>query len=429
MTNLLSLSSNILSKVVDEDISFSIAIRNFAKDKKITNVERRSIASLVSCSLKHFYVFERKINELFPNITKKVKYDLFVFLANGLFINVSNEEIAKEFITSTFLNEVEEENKVNFESFLEKSKTKDFLTITDLKENSHEFLSIRYNTPLWLVKMWGKHFKESLLYKTLRANTKSSKQFLLVNSSKNDKNEFLACYPEFEECEFNDMVLYSQKESLKNTEAYKENLIATFSPALSYAIDTCDIDPFRNIAVFTGYRTNVYMKLIYKFSTFAKFDLITNDSSCYFDAKKTKQELGLDKMRIYEQDSTSIISCVSEPVHTFIVMPRNSNFASFKTVPDYFLRFKQEDLDSILDEERTALHEASLLVEDNGELLYAVPTLNVKEGRDMIKKFISNHNNFVLCEEKQFFPFGSSDTTFYFARLRKTLNMEKDSND
>lgn len=419
--NLLSLSANVLSLVIEKDYPFSIAIKAVLKDKKIAGSEKKTVSSLVGCSLRHFYIFDRKINEFFPDLPIKVKLNTFVYLANALFLNSISYENAKNFIKTSFENEYPNYDPKSFNSFIDSSASKEFLATPELNESSLEFLSIRFNTPLWLVKMWGKHFKENILYKTLRANSKPSLQYLLVNTSKISASTLVANSSNFEETSFKDMVLYKGKERLKDLEEYKEELVFPFNPALSYALDTCDLDPFRSVAIFTGYNTNVYLKFVSKFTNRAKLDLITDNSSCYFDAKNKVKEMGLERVRVYEQNASSIISCVSTKVDTFIVMPRNSNFASFKTNPDYFLKFKQSDLDSIIQGEKDALHEASLLLQDGGELLYAVPTLSVKEGRDLIKKFLLTHPDLVLAEEKQIFPFTSYDTTMYFARLRKVV--------
>ena len=90
-----------------------------------------------------------------------------------------------------------------------------------------------------------------------------------------------------------------------------------------------------------------------------------------------------------------------------------------RSTPDYFLRIKQEQLDGIITEEFNCLEECSKFVEDDGELVYMIPTLSRKESNSLIADFLISHPDFSLIEEHQFFPFESFDSCMYYARLKK----------
>ena len=100
-------------------------------------------------------------------------------------------------------------------------------------------------------------------------------------------------------------------------------------------------------------------------------------------------------------------------------MPANTNFDELRRSPDYFNRIKQDALDGFIANQKLALHDASEFVEDGGELVYVVTTMNKKETVQIADDFIKNHPDFTLVEQKQFLPFDKYDSTYYFAIFRK----------
>ena len=100
-------------------------------------------------------------------------------------------------------------------------------------------------------------------------------------------------------------------------------------------------------------------------------------------------------------------------------MPKSSTLDLLRSTPDYFLRIKQEQLDQIIQDEYNCLDECSKFVEDDGELVYMIPTLSRKESNSLIANFLVNHPDFSLITEHQFFPFESYDSCMYYARLKK----------
>ena len=126
-------------------------------------------------------------------------------------------------------------------------------------------------------------------------------------------------------------------------------------------------------------------------------------------------------MNLYEANASSIITCLSKPVHTFIVLPDSSRLNLLQVLPDYFLRFDIEKLDELLANQALALKEASQQIEDNGYLLYMVDTINKKENRSLINEFLKEHPEFVLVNDKLYFPYKKYGGSYYFAVLKKEV--------
>ena len=129
--------------------------------------------------------------------------------------------------------------------------------------------------------------------------------------------------------------------------------------------------------------------------------------------------MGLTHLYIYESNYQGLITCISKKANVFICLPKSSIFDLLRSTPDYFLRIKQEQLDQLIVDQLNCLEECSKFVEDDGELVYMIPTLSRKESNSLIANFLVKHQEFSLIEEHQFFPFESFDSCMYYARLKK----------
>ncbi|MFA6852263.1 MAG: hypothetical protein WCR34_03810, partial [Bacilli bacterium] len=276
-----------------------------------------------------------------------------------------------------------------------------------------------FNTPLWLVKMWTKHFGEHITYRILRSNSKPSVTFCLVNKEKNTQEELLIKYDDLMASPFPNFVVTKDKSNIKKHIAFQKKEIIDISPAWNEVFAAADTDPMRGIAIYTSYPNNAFLSLLYKYNRDVKFDLVIGDSQAFFASKKTIVNFELKNASFFEATPTQIITCISKPVHTFFLFPDSSKFALLKATPDYFLRASADQLDGIIKSEELALKECGALVEDGGQLIYAVPTINKKESRRLIKRFIENNPSFSLVADKQIFPFSEYEESLFFAVLKK----------
>jgi 16S rRNA (cytosine967-C5)-methyltransferase len=101
------------------------------------------------------------------------------------------------------------------------------------------------------------------------------------------------------------------------------------------------------------------------------------------------------------------------------VIPNCSKFDLIRSLPDFFIHFKQSELDDYIKEQTAAMEESSRFVVEGGLLVYGVNTINHKEGTYLVQEFIRKHPEFKLILEKQYLPFDEFNTALYVAALRK----------
>ena len=54
--------------------------------------------------------------------------------------------------------------------------------------------------------------------------------------------------------------------------------------------------------------------------------------------------------------------------------------------------------------QKEALNDASEFIEEGGNLIYMIPTMNKKESLQIMTAFLEAHPDFALVEQKQFLP-------------------------
>ena len=84
--NVFETSKTVLLKLVNEDVPFTIALKNTFKKNNFDAVEKSNVAALVGCELRHHYIFDNLINRFFEGVEFEKTVYLRFSLANGLFL-------------------------------------------------------------------------------------------------------------------------------------------------------------------------------------------------------------------------------------------------------------------------------------------------------------------------------------------------------
>ena len=406
---------NVLNKILIDNIPFNLAIKSSLKQekKKIDNDFKTSITASVGCVLRHYYVFKEITSRKYGELEDEKFIYLSLGLANHLFSkrfdeNDLNKYLAKESGISDlveFINSFEDTKK---------------LIPEDIEFGSKKYCSLRYNIPMWLVSMWQKNGGEFLSKKLFRSLINHSNTLVRVNTLNNSESEFVGKYNDFEifEEELHLAKIKDEKLLKKHNAIYHQD--ALLIPAsYSYMCKDLDLDPMRGIAIYCGDSNYLLDELFLRLGPIFKADYLCGSQKHFFEVKEDVKRYGLTNLAVYECEFSAILTCISKPVHTFFLCPKNTNLIGLIEKPDYFLSCKQENLDKYIKDEYQALLEASRQVEDGGNLVYFVPTFCKNETRSIINRFINENHGFSLVEQKQLFPFDKYETMLFYAILKK----------
>ena len=415
----LQIASEILINVLDHDIPFALALRNTFKKNNVDHTARSNITALVGCELRHHLLFEELVKDRFGEVSHPHCSYVLLLLADTLFL----KRFVKEEILSLAIAQFEE-SSLDIEalkSFADWIGSTNELIPSQYPNGSIEYLSLRFNTPLWIVKMWQKQYGRGLTIKILKTNYKAATTTVRLNSLIVSKDEILS-NQDFVETMIEDIFAYRGKAPIKKQKYFENNGLFYEKMATKYLIDKLELDPLKKVAVYGNVPNNIYLDLSVRFKREIEVEVMTAHSQVYYETKRNLDTYHLDKVKVYdihEGGPSLIVTCLSNKVNTMFVLPKNSMFDLLRSTPDYFLRIKQSSLDELIAGQNLALVEAAKFVEDGGTLVYMVPTINKKEGEGVIKNFLLNNHDFSLLDEKQFFPFEAMDSCLYYAIMHK----------
>ena len=409
------LARDILNRIINENTPFSLALKQAFKKNEVSKEDKANISAMVGCVLRHYLVLSNVISKQYPNLDSVGVIALMIAFSNALFIKkLDQEDCNKE--AQQYL----KDEDVKVQDFIEPYLAEKKLVPENIEVGSFEFLSYRYNTPVDIIKMWSKQFGHIAVSKALKANSKPAPVVLRIDNKKIEDEDFFNKYPEFERIEgVNGMALYKGEGKFKNHEVSEKALATPYALAFKEMLDEGDVDLLRGLAIYTEYPNDLLIDLLSRKENISGVEFIAGNLAT---ASNTRNFLNKNQVRgvnVYEAQASAIITCLSKPVHTFVVMPDSSRFNLLQLLPDYFLRFDFNKLDELIANQKLALKEAAEQVEEDGYLLYLVDTLSKKESINIINEFLANNENFTLVRDKLYFPYKKYGGSYYFAALKK----------
>ena len=409
------LARDILNRIINENTPFSLALKQAFKKNEVSKEDKANISAMVGCVLRHYLVLSNVISKQYPALDSVGVIALMIAFSNALFIKkLDQEDCNKE--AQQYL----KEEDVKVQDFIEPYLAEKKLVPETIEVGSFEFLSYRYNTPVDIIKMWNKQFGHIAVSKALKANSKPAPVVLRIDNKKIEDEDFFNKYPEFERIEgVNGMALYKGEGKFKNHEVSEKALATPYALAFKEMLDEGDVDLLRGLAIYTEYPNDLLIDLLSRKESISGVEFIAGNLATASNARNFLNKNQVRGVNVYEAQASAIITCLSKPVHTFVVMPDSSRFNLLQLLPDYFLRFDFNKLDELIANQKLALKEAAEQVEEDGYLLYLVDTLSKKESINIINEFLANNENFTLVRDKLYFPYKKYGGSYYFAALKK----------
>lgn len=416
---LLKIAKTILLNILIKDIPFALALKNTFKKVSLEREECANITALIGCELRHHLLFVSLIKEHLGDIPLENSIGVLFLLSDTLFLKRFGEENTYSFAKNELLERDCSFDVRILDDLINYVKSTNELIPNRYDKESIEYLSYRFNTPIWIVRMWSKQFGKNICFKMLKANYKPADTTVRVNTLVTTSDQIIAESHNYEKTTVDDILKYVSKMPIKKDGNFVNNNVFYEKESTKVIIDSLDIDPIKKIAIYSAYPNNVYLDLAVRFGKDIEIDIVNNHTQSYFETKKGIETFGLKRINIFDETHKEIVTSISSPVDVFFVLPRNSSLDLLRTTPDYFLKIRQDDLDCLLSEQKETLENSADRVERGGKIIYMIPTLSMKEGHQLIRGFIESHPNYSLVEERQFFPYESLDSCLYYAIIKK----------
>ena len=278
-------------------------------------------------------------------------------------------------------------------------------------EDPIEALSIETSIQPWLLKMWKAQYGQE----RMKAMAHFSNQILPIlvrrNPLKITREDLIqAGYEPME-----DLFIYSGNDLAKNS-YYLQGMISAqdhgsfeIAKALDVkpgmkVLDTCAAPGTKSMALAEQMKNQ---GLIHSLDLHAhRVQLIQSDAN----------RLGLDIVNPLCQDATQLTNF--DLYDRILCDVPCTGYGVFSRKPDIKYHMKPEDMDALIPISYAILDQASKHLKPQGILVFSTCTINKKENEKQIEKFLKEHPNFELLEEKTMFPQVNYDG-FYYAKVSK----------
>ncbi len=416
MYNVFDLSLEILKDVCDNKKEFSTAI----KDKKL-NIklnDRKSIISICGIVLRNYYLVKYFSNEV-------LKFnDNDLILANGIFFGVAGfkkvdnvDSVYKWY--EEFLKTKGVEYTDNIKKELEDLvKYKKGYKFKNLNKGSLQYFSIYSNLPIWFLNMINKQYNRETMFKVARECSKMPKQYGYKISFMDIENDLNNEISQFNKIDDN-LLNYIPEKSLKSLQLVHQNIIFPVQYAeIVFKNKLLNLEN-KEITLYLAGKNNGYVPLIDKYFDNNKLHIFYKNEKKYLSPLSKIKKNNEKAFDTYKANEDSLEAYLSLKQDLIVYFADSSYLDNFRRLPDYGIVFNQSNIDEYIKSQEKGLEELDKELDVGGCLVYAVPTLNIKETVVQIYKFLEKHKNYHEEYSEMFFPFEKNNSTYYFAILRK----------
>ncbi len=423
--NYLEAALEISRSVYRSHLSLASVGRNFFAQQQFTKEEQKQINGLISCEMHHHLAIIDTLAREDITVDADLEPILWHLLANAACYHHFPQAEMLALAGELFTQKESAFPEAELRELLKRIDEPKDLIAPEYEEDSSEYLGLRYNTPLWLVKMWRKHLGSKVASKLLHANRRRMQQIVRINPMQpKQKREILAFDQDFIEGPADNTLIYRARANVKRHPLFLEKAIFQQRGAISHILSELDYTLLGNCLIYEERPQAVYLDVALYSLGKLKMDVAVSNERRRLDINKTSEAFGLKNVFAFVSRPESLITQIRDEYHLVIVMPSNSAFDLIRTVPDFFVHFEQSQLDHYLTLQNRALEECRHFLAPGGKMLYLINTVSQKEGHGIIVEFLKQHRDLHLIKERQFLPFDRFNTALYVAILERETSAE-----
>jgi 16S rRNA C967 or C1407 C5-methylase (RsmB/RsmF family) len=411
-------SVSCISTIIKDKKSLSEVLRN--NYKTIGREANRTILSIVGLSLRNYFLINHFARSILKATTVEEVAALGVLFSTIAFNKYSNkDEITNDFNAFYKNNGIEltEEQNNLIKILLEKKKNFDF---KDINKGSFEFFSIKFNLPVWLLKMLAHQYDRGMMVNIAKACSKMPLQYALKNSFVevpfDQRAELLK---DFQFDEKLDLYKYLPENSLKNNPLVKSDCLIPVQIASSELLKHLPILNNKEVMVFLEHKDPIFFGVVMKYAENNKIFLINKYPQKTYSLVEKIKKCPIRQFKNYETDETGITTYVDSLQDLIIYFPETSSLDYVRRRPEYSIIFDTNTLDSLIGNQNKTIDELSKHVELDGRLIYACNTINIKETVLVVYKFLEKHKEFKEEFSQSSFPCDPNNSIYYYSILRR----------
>ena len=423
--NARKLAIDAIDKILDKDAYSNIIVNEFLTKYELSNEDKNLFTNLVYGTLQNLLTIEYYLK---PYLKKKPKHYIYNLLCMSVYqlvyMNIPEYAVLDE---SVKIARLKDRNLASFVNGVLRSFLRNPLNdLEEIKKNENEikYLSVKYSHPECLVLFFLKDYSFEVVEKILIENNKIKNDAIRINTIKatkeevkNKLNEINIPYEDTDIVE-NGLII---KKPVFETDLFRNGLITiqdissqmvgeVVNPKEnSTVIDLCSAPGGKaaHVSAIMNNTGKIFACDIYP----AKIKLMKN----------LFKRLDVKNVSCEQIDARKVKEIVKEEAFDYVICDAPcSGLGVISHKVDLKYHISLDSINEILSLQNEILENTYKLVKINGYYTYSTCTINKDENEFMIKKFIENHPNFEIVEEKSILPFMYGSDGFYICKMKRT---------
>jgi len=286
-------------------------------------------------------------------------------------------------------------------------------------EDPLEKISIEYSHPLWLVKMLDKQYGRETMLDILKENQEVPMLSARVNTLKTNVDDLLKDYPNLKKGVLAKDSIYFESGNIANHPLYHKGYVTVQDEASQWVVEQLPVKAGMKVLDMCsapGSKTTHLAACMKNVGEIHAYDLYDHKIRLIDSNAK---RLGCTIIQAKAYDSTKLLEIEQEESFDAILLDGPcSGLGVLARKPE--IRYHDANImDELIKIQYELLKTASLLLKKGGVMVYSTCTLNKKENRKNIDRFLSEYSNFKLVEDRTILPQEYHSDGFYMARLVK----------
>ncbi|MGN0435519.1 MAG: 16S rRNA (cytosine(967)-C(5))-methyltransferase RsmB [Wujia sp.] len=304
------------------------------------------------------------------------------------------------------------------------SREKDHISYPDESRDKAYALSIKYSMPLWLVNKILVDY-ESQGEQIIAASFADRATTIRVNMTKTTRDALRQLLEEagIAVCDgyYDDRALLLENyDFIRKIPGYKQGLFTVQDESSMCAIRAAGIKPGDTVIDFCaapGGKTTLAAEYTEGTGIVYSMDISEDKLELIQD---NVQRLGLENVNISSHDATQPIDIIADVVIADVPC---SGLGIIGRKNDIKYRLTEASINELIPLQKSILDNAAVHVRDGGILLYSTCTINPEENRENIDAFLATHREYSLVEDRLFLQGVEHCDGFYYAVLRRQVNV------
>jgi 16S rRNA (cytosine967-C5)-methyltransferase len=139
------------------------------------------------------------------------------------------------------------------------------------------------------------------------------------------------------------------------------------------------------------------------------------------ELRKRATKAGVDTIETRLITSSKVYKRIKGTADRLLLDVPCSGLGTLRRNPDIKWKLTEKDLDRLRNLQQNLLEKYSTLLKPLGNMVYSVCSILSSEGEEQIQRFLKNHGEFRLLDEKRYWPDTDRTDGFYIALLQRTL--------